>query len=77
MEKEEEADRFAVKWTLTIEEEEVITDAMNQSQLSVQMIAGFAKKFKTHPAVIIGRLQHKKLVPYNFGTEFLEPVELE
>jgi len=37
----------------------------------------FAREFGTHPAMIIGRLQHKKLLPYYKGREFIEAIELE
>lgn len=69
--KEKEADTFAVRWTLTDEEEKLVLEA---GQLDEQIIRNFAKKFGTHPAVIIGRLQHKKILPYAFGRQFLEPV---
>lgn len=73
LEKEKEADAFAVKWTLTEEEEAIILDAA--PLLDTDIIA-FAKQFNTHPAMIVGRLQHKKLLPYAVGRAFMEPVEL-
>lgn len=72
--KEKEADDFAVKWTLTDEEEETI---LASAPLSKADILDFAKQFTTHPAIIIGRLQHKKLIPYTLGQEYFEPVILE
>lgn len=72
--KEKEADEFAVKWTLTDEEEEAI---LASAPLSKSDILNFAKKFTTHPAIIIGRMQHKKLIPYTLGQEYFEPVILE
>ena len=38
-------------------------------------IRSFARKFNTHPAVIIGRLQHDNLFYYGLGRQFLKPVE--
>lgn len=73
-EKEKEADDFACKWTLTEDEEETILAA---APLSAEDIRYFAKKFITHPAMIIGRLQHKKLIPYSLGREYLQQVILE
>jgi HTH-type transcriptional regulator/antitoxin HigA len=70
--KEEEADNFAVKWTLTKEEEQEIIDS---APLSESDIKSFAKKFNTHPAIIVGRLQHDKLIPYALGRQFFKPVE--
>lgn len=71
--KEKEADRFAVIWTLSDEEE---SEILENDNLSEQDIINFAKKFNTHPAIIIGRLQHKKLLPYTVGKSFFEKVEL-
>jgi HTH-type transcriptional regulator / antitoxin HigA len=70
--KEEEADNFAVKWTLTEEEEQEIIDS---APLTEADIKAFAIKFNTHPAIIIGRLQHDKLIPYGLGRQFFKPVE--
>jgi len=72
--KEKQADEFAVKWTLSKEEEAEITDA---ATLESKDIRKFAKKFNTHPAIIIGRLQHDKLIPFSAGSEFFEPVVFE
>src|SRR3989339_155754 len=73
-EKEEEADAFACKWTLTEDEEAEILAA---APLSEEDIRDFAKQFTTHPAIIIGRLQHKKLIPYSLGREYFEQVIFE
>lgn len=72
--KEKEADEFAIKWTLTTNEQQEIIDA---APLDENDIKTFAKKFNTHPAIIIGRLQHEGLVPYSLGRQFFEPVEFE
>jgi Zn-dependent peptidase ImmA (M78 family) len=74
MGKEKEADEFAVKWTLTEAEEAIILAAV---PLDEQKVRRFATQFNTHPAIIIGRLQHKQLVPYSFGREYFEPVVFE
>jgi HTH-type transcriptional regulator/antitoxin HigA len=72
--KEKQADEFAIKWTLTEEEESTILEAV---PLNEQKIRNFANQFNTHPAIIIGRLQHKKLIPYSLGREYIEPVVFE
>jgi len=72
--KEQQADEFAVKWTLTEEEEATILEAM---PLDEQKIRSFANQFNTHPAIIIGRLQHKELIPYSLGREYIEPIIFE
>ncbi len=69
--KEDEADAFAVKWTLTNEETAEILAA---GPLNEDVFRYFAKKFKTHPAIIIGRLQHQKQIPFSVGNTFIEPI---
>lgn len=71
--KEKEADEFAMKWTFSREEQEEILQRFTITEAD---IIAFAKKFKTHPAMIIGRLQHDKLLPYSIGHQFIEPVNL-
>jgi HTH-type transcriptional regulator/antitoxin HigA len=72
--KEKEADEFAVKWTLTEEEEAII---LAKAPLSKEDIIYFAGQFNTHPAIIIGRLQHNKLIPYSLGRSYFEPIIFE
>lgn len=72
--KEKEADAFAVKWTLSEDEEAEIMAAAPLEQKEIRV---FAKKFNTHPAIIIGRLQHRRAIPFSLGREFLEPVVFE
>jgi HTH-type transcriptional regulator / antitoxin HigA len=73
IEKEKEADDFAIDWTLSEQEE---TEVLENAPLSKNNIIAYAKKFNTHPAIIIGRLQHKKLIDFSIGKEFIEKVEL-
>jgi addiction module HigA family antidote len=77
--KEKQADEFAIKWTLSKEEEEEILEYIKNNNFIVteKDIIKFAHKFNTHPAIIIGRLQHKKLLPYSIGRKFFKPIELE
>lgn len=71
--KEEEAHRFAESWTLSKEQENEILVNMPRGP---EDIIFYAKKFNTHPAMIIGRFQHLEIIPYSFGREFIEPVDL-
>lgn len=71
--KEEEANAFAVQHTFSKEQEAEVTSCFS---LTVQDVIQFAQKFDTHPAMIIGRLQHLGLIPYSVGREFMEAVEL-
>lgn len=72
-EKEEEAHQFAIKHTFTIKQEEEI---LQKEIITEQDIISFAKKFDTHPAMIIGRLQHDKHIPYSVGRQFIKPINL-
>jgi HTH-type transcriptional regulator / antitoxin HigA len=72
--KEEEADAFACKWTLTEEEEQEVLDV---SVLDNETLVALADKFNTHPAIIIGRLQRKNHIPYSIGRQFFEPIVFE
>lgn len=74
MKREQEADEFAVKWTLTKDGEAEIVAA---APLSEEDVLKFARKFNTHPAIIIGRLQHKRLIPFTAGKQFIVPVEFD
>ncbi|APY10273.1 XRE family transcriptional regulator [Seonamhaeicola sp. S2-3] len=69
---EKEADDFAAKWLLSKQEE---AEILSNDELFVEDIVFYAKKFKTHPACIIGRLQHLKKIDYNVGNEFIKTVE--
>lgn len=73
-EKEIEADNFAVKWTFTVEEEKEVLEA---ESLDIETIRSFAEKFNTHPAIILGRFQHNKLLHYSEGRELIVPIKIE
>ena len=60
--KENEANEFANKWLLP---EEFINDV--PATITEKDILQIARKYNTHPAVVLGRLQYKKLVDYTFG----------
>jgi len=72
--KETEADEFAVRYTLTEDEE---AEILRNAPFSDRELKNFAAKFNTHPAIIVGRLQHKKRIPYSMGREYFEPVIFE
>lgn len=71
--KEKEADKFAVEWTFSEAEEK---EVLSKKPLFVEDIEMFAKKFGTHPAMIIGRFHFKKLLPYSLGREFIQSINL-
>ncbi len=72
-EKEEEAHRFAENWTFSEDQEKEVIASLPLKETDV---ISFAKKFNTHPAMIIGRLQHRGVIPYNAGRGFMLPIDL-
>lgn len=72
--KKREADAFAVRWTFSEEEEQ---EVLRYGKLTEQDIIDFARKFETHPAMIIGRFQHKKRLPYSVGRQFMKLILLD
>lgn len=74
MEKEAEADAFAVKWTFSEEQE---LEMLGRALLREEDIVAAARHYGTHPALIIGRLHHKKLLHYSVGREFLAPIQFD
>ncbi len=71
--KEAEADQFAVKWTFSEEQE---AELLHLLPISEEDFIEFAKRYNTHPAMIIGRLHKKELIPYSFGRKFILPIDL-
>jgi len=71
---EDEADEFSANILLTKNQEKEI---INNKTLLESDIIDYAKKFSTHPAIIIGRLQHLRLIPFGLGNDFFEPINFE
>ncbi len=67
LQKEAQANEFAVEWTFSNEQEKEVLEA---TPLSIESIQEFAKKFNTHPALIIGRFHKKELLHYAQGRDF-------
>lgn len=72
-EKEDEANQFAIDWTFSFEQEKAVR---SQPYVTEESIVTFSKKFNTHPAMIIGRLHHKKVIPYSVGRKFIKSIDL-
>lgn len=72
--KELEADNYAIKLTFSEAEEKIVLDNF---PLTEQKVTVFAERFGTHPAIIVGRFQHKKIIPYYFGKHFFVPIDLK
>jgi len=73
--KEQEANDFAVKHTFSKEQEEKLLRE-HPTNITTNDIIGYAKEFNTHPAIIIGRLQHLGILHFSIGREFIVPVNL-
>ena len=72
-EKEAEADAFSSRILLPQSEENEI---INQGDYSANAIRYYAKKFNVHPGIIVGRLQHKKVIPFTAHSNLIEKIEL-
>lgn len=72
LQKETEANNFAIEWTFSNEQEEEVLEAI---PLTIENIEDFAKKFNTHPAMIIGRFHKKQLLHYAEGRDFFVKLE--
>ena len=72
-EKEEEADAFSSRTLLSQAEENEI---IRQGDFSADTIRYYADKFGVHPGIIVGRLQHKKVIPFTAHSTLIEKIEL-
>ena len=53
-----------------------IKPIIESNDFSIKSICSFAKKFNVHPAIIVGRLQHKKIIPFTKDTNLFEKIDL-
>lgn len=68
-EKEEEADAFSARTLLSPAEE---AEIIKQGNFSEEAIRDYAKQFNVYPAIIVGRLQHKKEITYTTHSNLIE-----
>ncbi len=73
LQKEKEADEFAVKWTFSHEDEAKLKEKLPDTE---EAFFQYARTINTHPAIIIGRLQHNKEIPYSLGQKFFKTIDL-
>jgi HTH-type transcriptional regulator/antitoxin HigA len=71
--KEDEADQFAQKCLFP---EIALNSLISKAPFSDEDIISFARKYETHPAIIIGQLQHKKVIDYSEGNNFKVSINL-
>lgn len=74
MAKEEEANQFASDMLLSKIHEKVIVESLPLMEKEIQDLA---KRFGTHPAVLVGRLKHLKCLNYNEFNQFYKEIKLE
>ncbi|MCD8301971.1 MAG: ImmA/IrrE family metallo-endopeptidase [Prevotellaceae bacterium] len=72
-EKENAADSFAANLLLSQAEE---AEVIKSGDFSAAAIMVYADKFNTHPGVIVGRLQHKRIIPYTQNSDLIEKIDL-
>jgi HTH-type transcriptional regulator / antitoxin HigA len=68
---EEQANQFSAELLLSKDQENEIR---NNRNLTENDIINYAKSFETHPAILIGRLQHNKIIPFGMGNNFFNPI---
>lgn len=71
--KESEADAFAAEILLSHKEEEEI---IRNRDYSVKAIISYAERFGTHPSMIVGRLQHRRIIPITVDAELLKIINI-
>lgn len=69
--KELEANKFASEWLLP----ENFVDELPK-RITEEVVINIAKKFKTDPGIVVGRLQHLKLAHYSFGNGLKKKIKL-
>lgn len=74
LKKESEADTFAAKHLLSAEQQALL---LEQMPLNDTELARWADRFGTHPAILVGRLQHLGHWPYSRGHQFFETIDLD
>lgn len=72
-EKEAEANAYASKILLS---EAQLNEILNTTPLTTETVNAFANKFRIPAGVIIGRLQHLKLLPFSVGNDVRKPIDL-
>jgi HTH-type transcriptional regulator/antitoxin HigA len=67
IEKEKEADDFAINYTFSEKEELAFLDELDNQEDQVDFVYNYAKKINTHPALIIGRLAKEDILHDSIG----------
>ncbi|MGY5267804.1 ImmA/IrrE family metallo-endopeptidase [Paraclostridium bifermentans] len=73
---EDEADRNARDWLIPQEDyNRFIWNNINKS-INLDMIEKFAETISIHPSIVIGRLQHEKIIGWNMYNECIPKVKI-
>lgn len=72
-EKEKAADDFSSRILLSQTEE---SEIIKQGDFSANTIRYYAEKFGIHPGIIVGRLQHNKVISFTAHANLIEKIEL-
>lgn len=70
---EKEADEIAISYTFSHKDEKKF---LALGSFEDDVIESFAQANKIHPAIIVGRLQHKKLISFKEKRHFFVPIDL-
>lgn len=70
--KEQEADDFANKVLLPEDITKELPDSITEKDIRL-----IARKYNTHAAIVLARLQHLKILPYSFGNDMKMKVVLK
>jgi len=71
--KEEEANGYAARILL---KESELREILAGEELTEEVILDYARKFRTPPGVIIGRLQHEGIIDYSAGNHLRRKINL-
>lgn len=71
--KELEADEFAKKMTFS---KELESKFLSNYEITSDSIISFAKKYRVHPALIVGRLQHNDIIKYNQFRDLIIQIDI-
>lgn len=71
--KEKEANQFAQKYLFPRDAYESLTANMHFNDID---FIKYAARFETHPAIIVGQLQHSGLIGYHQFNQFKVPIDL-
>lgn len=55
---------------------EILRAFAGKMRISKKQLQNFAEIFNVHPGIIVGCLQHEKLISYSFFNQFKEPVKV-